>query len=336
MDRMRGHVEARPPAAPVSRQPLSAPRRGPRLRPGALLAVLTMALGLALSAPQPAQAQTPGTPETLLTSLTHPTTSTGSCQGYAAGFTTGPAGATLDEVQIRTSSTAVEVEIRENDGGNPSASVLYQMTYASISGGVATFDAPANADLSASTAYWLVVPRGSPGNCFVVTTGVTYSTLHGWSGASGVGQRYNGGSGWGPSPSAIPLAIVGTVHSGPAHQPQASGDSDYEPLRPCTEEERNRRQRPGEWPPPECRGGFLHAWEIPRHLISDPCDQPWQVPGSYRPERGCLERPAGSYSYSGPTGPREVPSPPPEPVYEWFPVDDANGNCCISERRRVR
>lgn len=93
------------------------------------------------------------------------------------------------------------------------------------------------------------------------------------------------------------------------------------------------RQR-GRELPPACSGGFYHNWVI--YPSSDPCDQPWQVRGSYRPERGCLNRPAGSYSWSGPTGPREVPGPPPEPVYEWFPVFDANGNCCISERRRVR
>ena len=320
MDRMRG------PAGDET------PTRS-RLRAGALLAVLAMALGLALSAPQPAQAQTL-TDEKLLSNYGG---SGAASNGFAKQFTTGSATVTLAHVNVRVGhgSGDVKVAIWSDNAGEPGSESHALTAPSSLSNGKNTFTAPSGTTLTASTTYWLVINRFAGNRRPVGTSPESFATLHGWSDGD---KRYwnTGTNSWDSASVERSIEIWGAVHSGPAHQPQAPDDSDYEDLRPCTEEERNRRQRPGEWPPQECRGGFLHAWEIHRHLISDPCDQPWQGPGSYRPERGCLERPAGSYSYSGPTGPREVGSPPPEPVYEWFPIEDANGNCCISERRRVR
>lgn len=233
-----------------------------------------MTPGLALLAPQPAQAQTN---ETLLTSLHNSTNSSGNCEGYAAGFRTGSAAATLAEVQLATNNSGVDVEIRADTNGVPSSSVLHQMTYESTSSGVTTFTAPDSATLSANTNYWLVVPFSSPGTCDVLTSGPTYNTLHGWSGGS---LRY----GSGPTGQSLRFAIVGSVHSGPAHEPVGPDAGPREP-QPVT-------------PKPFCNssgrdpsGGTECYWESYDQIpVSDPCDQPWQVRGSYRPGRGCLNR----------------------------------------------
>ena len=296
-----------------------------------LIALVALALGGATTSAQTL------TDETLLSNDPDTDSSSGgNCEGRALKFRTGSSDATLSSVRVRADSSNIDVEVRDDSSGDPSTSVRYQLTNGTLSGSIVTLSAPASATLSANTDYWLVIPPGSAGTC--KTQNRTFSTLHGWSAES---FKWWNNNQWNDDSGYYLVDIIGAVHGGAPHEPERDredeGDDyqsiDYEPLPECTEEQRQMRQR-GRELPPACRGGFYHEWVM--YPSSDPCDQVWQVPGSYRPERGCLNRPEGSYSYSGPTGPREVPSPPPEPVYEYFPVEDANGNCCISERRRVR
>ena len=346
MDRMRSPVESPdrssvpPPGAdPAAARTAARHNRGggvavyPRL---AALAVL-IAFASLLLGDATASAQTP-TNETVFSTTAYTTSSTNS-QVRAHGFTTGSSSATLSKVNLRLghSGTTTAVNIWSNHADNHPGSKLVALTNpTSLNAGTRAFTAPANTTLAANTTYWVVVNDAitTGKKDFGLAVSTSADVLHGW---SAVGAKTLSGAAWIGSNSGLELEIIAAVHSGTAQDGDDDYQSlDYEPLPECTEEQRQRRQRPGEWPPPDCRGGFYHAWEIPAHLISDPCDQVWQVPGSYRPDRGCLNRPEGSYTYTGPTGPREVPSPPPEPVYEYFPVEDANGNCCISERRRVR
>ena len=238
-----------------------------------------MALGLALSAPQPAQAQTT---ETLLSNLTGGIASSGNCEPTAQGFTTGPGGATILEVTAAGQSIT-SFEIRADSNGSPAASALYTMTSFTDSGGNRTYTADANTDLAASTTYW-VVARGS--SCGLRSTVPAVHPT--WTAGVTKWKRMDN-TGWNPwNGQYLSVEIVGTIHSGPAHEPErADSQQDYEPLPRCSEEQRQWRQR-GRELPPACSGGFYHSFEM--YPSSDPCDQPWQVPGSYRRDRGCLNR----------------------------------------------
>ena len=235
-------------------------------RLAALTALVALA-ALALSGAT-ASAQTL-TDETLLSNDPDTSsTSSGNCGGRAQGFTTGPAAATLSEVRVRANNSGIDVEIREDSSGNPSTTVLYQMSGGTLTSGVVTVSAPANARLSANTDYWLVIAVGSPGSCSLEQR--TLSTLHGWS--AGGTKWWN--NQWLDDTTNFFFDIVGAVHGGTPHEPvpeepeaDDSYQSDYEPLPRCTEEQRQWRQR-GRELPPACRGGFYHPFQM--YPNSDP------------------------------------------------------------------
>lgn len=199
----------------------------------------------------------------------------------AQGFTTGPGGATILEVITPRVSTT-SVEIRANSSGSPSATALYTMTNPTVTSTSETYTAAAGTTLAASTTYWVVV-KGS--NCGITST--VPGTHPTW--AAGVARWWNPSSStWAAlHGSYLRVEIKGTIHSGSPHEPERPEDGG----------QRNYENQPVT-PKPFCNssgrdpsGGTECYWrsydQIP---ISDPCDQPWQVRGSYRHDRGCLNR----------------------------------------------
>lgn len=243
---------------------------------------------MALLAPSAAGAQTAGTSETVLSNIpaSGTTSSAGNCSGQALGFTTGSDAATLEQVAVLSNSAATDAEIREHDAGsgNPKTAALYSLTYSSgPTGGRVTFTAPESATLDASTQYWLVLPVGTSGTCRSRPLSDGFSTLHGWS-SSGSNRWWNN-SRWNTNTGGAVFEIVASVHTGDPHQPPVVPDAGPREPQPVT-------------PKPFCNssgrdpsGGTECYWESYDQIpVSDPCDQPWQVRGSYRPGRGCLNR----------------------------------------------
>ena len=249
---------------------------------------MAMALGWALLAPPPS-AQAQQTEEVLLTNLEGHPSSTG-CP-IAQGFTTGPGSATI--LSVKADGTSVtSVEIREDSEGSPSSAetALYELTTSTDIGGDRTFTADADTDLAANTTYWVVF-RG--GTCVARSTAP--SVHPDWT--AGISKWWSDtNTVWVDWSLYLALEIVGTIHSGPAHEPEREVPERASPVRhthsavpACTEEQAQWRQRGRELPPYNCVG-FYHPFEV--YPSSDPCDQPWQVPGSYGRGpggRGCLE-----------------------------------------------
>lgn len=289
MDRIRNLLAARVPAAaarPLGAATPCAP--GVQHKPGggvamylwlAALTSLVTLVALVLGGPT-VSAQTP-TEETLLTNLTGGINNSSTNCPIAQAFTTGPASAAIIEVSTRGQATT-SIEIRADDSGNPAASALYTMTNFSTSGGNRVFTAAADTNLAASTTYWVLANgtsclarNAAPSVHPTWTAGLTKFQ---------VGTTWFTWSNW-----WFAVEIKGTIHTGTAHDPESSASSASKVY---------PRVVQGVTPKPFCNsrgldpsGGTECYWrtyeEIP---ISDPCNQPWEVPGSYRRDRGCLNR----------------------------------------------
>ena len=151
------------------------------------------------------------------------------------------------------------------------------MTASTVSGGADVYTAAANTDLAASTTYW-VVAHGT----ICVLRSQAPSVHPDWT--AGV-TKWLSNTGWTTwNAQYLSIEIKGTIHSGPAHEPERP---DYEPREPQPVTPKPFCNSSGRDP----SGGTECYWESYDQIpTSDPCDQPWQVPGSYRHDRGCLNR----------------------------------------------
>ncbi|MCY4511665.1 MAG: hypothetical protein OXG35_32570 [Acidobacteria bacterium] len=264
------------------------------------LAALTALIALAAVrvGGEGAHAQTSGTNEQLLSNYV--TGGASNSLPRAQQITTGAADATLAHVNLRVAfgSGSVTVAIWSDSSGEPGSELHALTAPADLSSGKRTFTAPANTVLTGGTTYWVVISHGLASPNAIGTTNVDFSTLHGWS--SGATRVWNINTDqWDASTTRPSIEVWAAVHSGVPHQPDPVPDEDssdsftspaeYDPIPPCTEEQRQWRQSyRGEVSPHRCQGGYYHPIEM--YPSSDPCDQPWEVPGSYRRDRGCLSR----------------------------------------------
>ena len=200
--------------------------------------------------------------------------------GYVVGYAVTSVSMNFAATNAATANH-MELSIWLADGnGRPAEKLGVLATPASVSEGVwgtHVFAAPAGGiRLDLDTTYIVILDmKQGRGSSFVrnVKSDGESGQMH-WTIANNkIFRQWHRDGGWANWKDSLGIEIAGRpVTEGPPW---------------CTEEQRQMRQR-GRELPPDCRGGFYHPWEV--YPSSDPCDQPWQVPGSYRHDRGCLNR----------------------------------------------
>ncbi|MDE2822918.1 MAG: fibronectin type III domain-containing protein, partial [Chloroflexota bacterium] len=213
------------------------PHRGRRLRV-LVYALLALGMSVLLLSPNNTEAQTSvalvGNTGQTLTAASNRTagyTPSGFWQ-QAQGFTTGSSGATLTEVDVRLHSDGVKsaatprVSIYSADGsGNPNSS-LYVLTNPSsfTADAVNTFTAPANATLTASTTYFVVVETSATAtnNNNQIVLSVTGAQAEdsggqtGWTIANTRLQKLTADTSWTSGVDLLMVALRGTVATAPS------------------------------------------------------------------------------------------------------------------------
>lgn len=169
----------------------------------------------------PAHAQS--TPLTLVSNAGEDTPSSGN-PFTAQSFTTGSAGATISEIQVKLSGNSGEasVGLREDKttgcrpttiGNCPGDPVATFGNPPSISAGINTFTAPADTTLEASTTYWVMIHEGVSGTRrnIPTTTSNDETGATNWTIGDSRLVRTSKSGNWFSESSSISMAIKGTL-----------------------------------------------------------------------------------------------------------------------------